>query len=90
MRERGNNLFHEIAKECEFMIEEMEIYNVMSIFIRYSISRVVGIMKNVRARVFFKSFRRSKNAFGTRNCKKVDTLLERSVINLQTILSRNT
>jgi putative transposase len=61
LRERANDLFYEIAEQYGFIIEEMEVANDhVHIFIsfppRYSISRVVGIMKSISARVLFREF----------------------------------
>ena len=59
IQERVKNIFEEISRNHEFEIEAMEIAeDHVHIFLsfppRYSISRVVGMMKNISGSVIFK------------------------------------
>ena len=61
VRERGRELFEEIAENHEFEIEEMEVADDhVHIFLsfppRYSIAKVVGMMKSISASVIFKEY----------------------------------
>ena len=61
LRERAQELFQEIADEYDFTIEEMEVaedhvHILLSFPPRYSISRVVGMLKSISARSLFEEF----------------------------------
>ena len=66
IRERASELFQEIADEYSFVIEELEVSNdhvhlLISFPPKYSISRVVGILKSITARSLFQEFPRLRN-----------------------------
>ena len=61
LRERARELFEEIADEYGFAIEEMEVsedhvHILLSFPPRYSIGRVVGMLKSISARALFEEF----------------------------------
>ena len=81
IRERAKSIFEEISRNHDFDIDTLEISEEhVHIFLsfppRYSISRVVGMLKSISAKVIFKEHPKVKEELWGGDFGKMDILFE--------------